>query len=51
VDDPRERVTDKSIPPETVAARERAGRGLALLWIGVFVIAALVIAIAAWLLA
>ena len=50
MDDPDQRLTDKSIPPETVAARERAGRGLALLWVGVFVVAALVIAIVAWLL-
>jgi hypothetical protein len=49
--DEREPVTDKSVPPETVAARERAGRGLALIWIGVFVAAALAIAIVAWLLA
>ena len=50
MDEPREPRIDKAIPPETIAARERAGRGLALLWIGVFVVAALVVAIVAWLL-
>ena len=51
MDEPREPVTDKSIPPETVAARERMGRRLALLWLGVFAVAAVVIAVVAWLLA
>jgi len=51
VDEPREPVVDKSIPPETVAARERMGRRLALLWLGVFAVAALVVAVVAWLLA
>jgi hypothetical protein len=51
VDEPRQPVTDKSIPPETVAARERMGRRLALLWLGVFAVAAVVIAVVAWLVA
>jgi hypothetical protein len=50
VDDPRERGTDKSIPPETVAGRERLGRGLGLLWIGIFVAAVLLVVLLAWLL-
>jgi hypothetical protein len=43
--------TDKAIPPETVERRDRLGRELGLVWIGVFVVAALLIAVLAWLLA
>jgi hypothetical protein len=50
VDEPRDASpTNKAVPPEVVEARERMGRGLGLLWIGVFVIAALAVAIVAWL--
>jgi hypothetical protein len=42
--------TNKAVPPEVVEARDRMGRGLGLLWIGVFVIAAIAVAIVAWLL-
>jgi len=51
VEEPREQAANKAVPPETVAARERVGRGLGLLWVGVFVAAAVVIAVVAWLLA
>jgi hypothetical protein len=43
--------TDKAIPPETVERRDQLGRELGVVWIGVFVVAAVLIAIVAWLLA
>jgi hypothetical protein len=43
--------TDKSVPRETVERRDRLGRELGLVWIGVFVVAAVLIAVLAWLLA
>jgi hypothetical protein len=54
VDEPEERrveATDKAVPPETVERRDRMGRQLGLLWVGVFAVAAIVIALVAWLVA
>jgi hypothetical protein len=51
VDEPeREPVeaTDKAVPPETVRERDRLGRELGLLWLGVFAVAAILIALVAW---
>jgi hypothetical protein len=42
--------TDKSIPPETVEHRDQLGRELGRVWIGVFVVAAVLLAIIVWLL-
>jgi hypothetical protein len=43
--------TDKAVPPETLEKREQMGRQLGLLWVGIFAVAAIVIALVAWLVA
>ncbi len=43
--------TDKAIPAETVERLDALGRELGLVWVGVFVVAAVLIAIIAWIVA
>ncbi len=54
MDEPRERdegapPSDASVPSGTVEERERAGLQVGLLWVGVFVVTALLVALVAWL--
>ena len=37
--------SDKSVPPEAEAGRERLGRGVSMIWIGVLVVTAVLLAI------
>jgi predicted nucleic acid-binding Zn ribbon protein len=51
VEDPDRRTSpsDKSVPPEVLEGRERKGREVAFLWIGVFALVAVVAALIIWL--
>ncbi|MBD0328549.1 MAG: hypothetical protein ICV64_00365 [Thermoleophilia bacterium] len=50
MDEPRS-PSDKSVPAEAEAARDRLGRGLGRIWIGVLVAAAILLAVLVWLVA
>jgi hypothetical protein len=47
VDEPRS-PSDKSLPAEAEAARDRLGRGVGRIWIGVLVVTAILLAILLW---